>query len=39
MANRGKESAKTLGIVVSALVILVLLWALITLFRGVHTGG
>ena len=39
MVNRRKEGAKTIGIIVSVLVILVLVAALVALFRGAHTGG
>lgn len=39
MANRRKEGAKTIGIIISVLVIIVLFAALFALFHGAHTGG
>lgn len=39
MTPRAREHAKTVGIIVAILVIVLLLGALITVFHGAHSGG
>lgn len=39
MAGRGKEASKSIAIIVSVLVIIVLVGTLFVLFHGAHTGG